>query len=202
MKGVASLFNDDIEKGLARISKFNVTRDEARLFNLRCVMDGNAGAMITEGEYVRLYVDNELYMSDTPMEKRTNMEFISKANGDVMIAGLGIGLILHNLRESVKNGKVHSITIYEKYQDVIDLVSPIYSDMPIVYKCADILEYKPSRSERYDVIYFDIWPSISYENLPEMKLLANRWKFHLNRENPNFWMDSWMKKKCQQLNRY
>ena len=202
MKGVANLYEKDIEKGVAKITKFSITPDEAKMFNLRCIMSGNGNGMITSGDYVRLHINDELYMSDTPMEQRTNREFVNKANGDVMIAGLGIGLVLENLRESVRNGKVRSITIYEKYQDVIDLVSPIYKDMPITYKCADILEYKPSRDEKYDTIYFDIWPSVTSDNLPDMKLLANRWKFHLKRDNPNHWMDSWMKKECQYLNRY
>ena len=201
MEGVAKLFQDT-EKGVVSIRKFSIDNKQAKAFNLRCLFNGDGEGMIVPGDYVRLTIGGTLYMSDTPMEQSTNREFIRKANGDVMIAGLGIGLIIHNLREAVQEGKVKSITIYEKFQDVIDLVAPIYADLPITYKCADILEYKPSREEKYDTIYFDIWPKVSCSNLPEMRLLANRWKFHLNRDNPNCWMDSWRKKKCQQLNRY
>ena len=44
-------------------------------------------------------------MSNTPMEKRTNSEFITKANGDVLIAGLGIGgSLLYNAFAPNNNG--------------------------------------------------------------------------------------------------
>lgn len=170
-----------------------------RVTDYQAAFSGN-GALtrISAGDYVKLYVNGTLMMSDTPMEKRTNTDFIDNAHGDVMIAGLGIGLILHNLEEKVKTGEVTSITVYEKYQDVIDLVSPYYKHLPLTVKCADILEYKPPKDETYDTIYFDIWPTIDTDNLKEIKLLHNRWKF---RKRKGGWMDSWVKKFLQNENR-
>lgn len=136
------------------------------------------------------YVDGVLMMSDTDMEKHTNEEFVRNAHGDVMIAGLGIGLILDNLEDKVRSGEIQSITVYEKYQDVIDLVYPKYKHLPLKVICQDILEYKPSKNETYDTIYFDIWPDINSDNLTEIKMLHNRWKF---RKREGGWMDSWMK---------
>lgn len=113
-----------------------------------------------------------------------------------MIAGLGIGLILDNLRDKIKSKEVTSITIYEKYQDVIDLVYPKFKDLPIKVIHEDILKYNPPKEEKYDTIYFDIWATIDYErNLPQIKMLHNRWKFHKKRKSS--YMNSWMKEYMQ-----
>lgn len=192
MKGVAqNIPYIGMGKGLAKIDKFSITEEEAKMANISYMFGGDyALQRISAGEYVKLIVDGVLMMSDTPMERRTNREFIDKAKGDVMIAGLGIGLILENLKPKVESGEVKSIVIYEKFQDVIDLVYPIYSDMPLEVRYEDILTYKPPRGEEYDTIYFDIWPDISTDNLPEMALLHQRWK---NRKRKDGWMNSWMR---------
>lgn len=190
MKGVAKNFNST-EKGLAEIKKFTITEEGAKKANLSFMFSGGyALQRVSAGDYVKLSVGGTLMMSDTPMERMTNMEFIDKAKGDVMIAGLGIGLILENLKPKVESGEVKSIVVYEKFQDVIDLVYPIYSDMPLEVRCEDILTYKPPKGEEYDTIYFDIWPNISTDNLPEMALLHQRWK---NRKRKDGWMNSWMR---------
>ena len=198
MKGVYDVFSLNVDAtkrcGVAEVSAFSLTDKDCFWHNLHKLSDGYDFATLRGGQYVRLVVDNVLMMSDTDMEKRTNRIFIEKAHGDVMIAGLGIGLILRNLEDKVKSGEVTSITIYEKYQDVIDLVAPYYKHLPLVIKCADILEYVPPKEETYDTIYFDIWPTISTDNLADIRKLHNRWKFH---KRPNGWMDSWMKKFLQ-----
>jgi spermidine synthase len=136
------------------------------------------------------------------MERNTNREFCKRANGDVMIAGLGIGLVLYNLRMSVASGKVKSITVIEKYQDVIDLVAPKFEGMPIRYVCADALEYMPKEGESYDTIYFDIWPTISYENLTDMRKLRRRWARRLRRDNPECFIGCWREKDCRWLDKH
>lgn len=200
MNGVERLYKDREEKGLAKLYKFDISKEEANFYNLRVILRGEPMMSISDGTFVKLYVNGELMMSDTDMEKRTNYDFIRNAYGDIMIAGLGIGLILDNLRDKIKSKEVKSITIYEKYQDVIDLISPKFSDLPIRFICEDILSYKPQKDEKYDTIYFDIWPTIDYErNLPQIKLLHNRWKSH--KKNKDSWMNSWMKEFMQNQKR-
>lgn len=190
MEGVAKNFSST-KKGLAEIEKFTITEEGAKKANISYMFGGDyALQRVSVGDYVKLTVGGMLMMSDTPMERRTNREFIDKARGDVMIAGLGIGLILENLKPKVESGEVKSIVIYEKFQDVIDLVYPIYSNMPLEVRHEDILTYKPPKGEEYDTIYFDIWPDISTDNLPEMALLHQRWK---NRRREGGWMGSWMR---------
>lgn len=192
MKGVKERYLgvDKITEGVATISAFSVSEEAAQQFNMSLLFGGGRGFQaIKSGDYVRLSVNGELMMSDTPFERRTNLAFVDNAKGRVMIAGLGVGLILNALKEKVLSGKVSSIVVYEKYQDVIDLVASRYSDLPLEVRCEDILTYKPSKEERYDTIYFDIWPTVSTDNLPEMALLHQRWKTHKEKGG---WMSSWM----------
>lgn len=194
MEGVANIFRlnnaEVVENGIAKLQGFSIAASQCRMHNLQAMFSGNAWTSVSTGDYVKLYVNGCLMMSDTDMEKSTNCDFVANAHGDVMIAGLGIGLILHNLEPKVKTGEVKSITVYEKYQDVIDLIAPYYQHLPLTIKCVDILEYKPPKGETYDTIYFDIWPSISTDNLDDIKMLHNRWKF---RKRHGGWMDSWVK---------
>lgn len=201
MEQVAQLFNN-AEQGQAKLKKYTISSDEAFWFNLRAVRDGGRAFAIDPGEYIKLIINGQLYMSDTQMERRTNYEFMQEARGDVMIAGLGIGLIIYNLIPKIKDGTVKSITVYEKFQDVIDLVEPtIRQQLPDGFDFkviqADILEYQPPKTEKYDTIYFDIWPDISADNHDDMVLLHNRWKSH--KRDKASWMDSWMKRKVYQM---
>ena len=203
MEGVYNIFslkeNETKKLGIATLRSFSISNEECKFYNLQSLFNGNGGFdCVTAGQYVKLSVNNILMMSDTDMEKRTNYEFISNAKGDVMIAGLGIGLILHNLEKKVKTGEVKSITVYEKYQDVIDLITPYYKHLPITVKCEDILNYLPPKEEIYDTIYFDIWPTINTDNLKDIRILHNRWKFHKRQDG---WMDSWVKQKLQNMKR-
>lgn len=199
MDGVAKILNiapgEDVKLGVAELVGFEIDQEMSNALTLRSLLNNDGGiARCSAGEYVKLYVDGQLMMSDTDMEKDSNSEFVRNAYGDVMIAGLGIGLIINALRHKVEFGQVTSITIYEKYQDVIDLVGPKYSNLPIKIIRQDILTYIPSKDEKYDTIYFDIWPEICPDNLEEIRILHNRWKFH---KKSGGWMNSWMKEFLQ-----
>jgi predicted membrane-bound spermidine synthase len=184
--------------GVAEISHFEVDKDASRWSMLRA-------AMGREGKYVKLKINGSLYMSDTQMEKRSNTGFVRSANGKVLIAGLGIGLIIAPL---LKRENVTQITVIEKYQDVIDLVAPNFQSDKLEIICADILEWKPAKGEKFDSIYFDIWKDVCTDNLEEINLLHRRFKSKLNRENPEAFMDSWKveelryQKRRENRNRY
>lgn len=200
MDGVIKHFDKPTETiGVATVSLFSVDEESARFANVRSMINREESFMrLSAGDYVRLVVNGELMMSDTDMEKRTNAEFIKNAKGRVMIAGLGIGLILENLREKIANGVVTSIVVYEKYQDVIDLVGHRYKDLPIEIRCEDIMEYRPKKDEVYDTIYFDIWPTISTDNLDDMRKLHLRWKSHKTKDA---WMNSWLRDHLRRMKR-
>lgn len=141
----------------------------------------------------RLIVDGSVMMSDTPMEIRTNREFICLANGHVLIAGLGMGTIVHIIQDF---DTVKSITVIEYDKDVLEVVMPqmkFNSKVKVIHD--DIYTWKPEM--KYDVIWFDIWPTICSDNWEDMKKLNKKFKYKLNRTNVNCWMRSWRQEECQ-----
>lgn len=193
MEGVIKRFDFEEKKtiGEAQLVKFSFGKEQSKYSALRSLMNGFVGEYCPEGDYVKLYVGNTLMMSDTRMEKNSNIEFVRRAFGDVFISGLGIGLIIHNIKEKVEKGIVTSVTVIEKSQDVIDLVSPYYKDMDIKYICGDVMEYKPKKEEKYDTIYFDIWPFISTDNLEDMRKLSYVWRSH--KKDKGSWIGYWQR---------
>lgn len=190
VKSITPLYAEKEEKGVAKISRFEFKNSDNPLYNLRAVRDGGYMMKMYDGHYTRLVVDGQMMMSDTAMERLSNKYFVVNANGRVFVAGLGLGLIIKPLLDKES---ITEIVVVEKYQDVIDLVEPKLKHPKLKVICADIFEYKPAKGELFDTIYFDIWPTISTENLGEMKTLSNKFKYHLNRKNPFAFMDAWLK---------
>lgn len=128
------------------------------------------------GEYVRLTNGWDCVMSNTPMEKRTNIDFVHNAHGKVLIGGLGIGLILLAIQDKED---VSHITVIEKNIEVIELIKdqlPLNNKVEIVH--ADVFDYKPLF--KYNTIYMDIWNNVNstiYEE--EMKPLIKRYRRYL-----------------------
>lgn len=167
--------------GIAKIEHRVVPEFGARMAAIR-------GQRLSAGTFCYLSVGATLYMSDTDNERVTNYEVLREAHGSVLIAGLGIGMILHPI---LAKPDVTSVTVIEKYQDVIDLVGPTVRHPKLTIECADIYEWKPAKSRKFNVIYFDIWPSQSTDDLADMGKLHQRGKFWLDRSDPQKWMNSW-----------
>jgi len=129
-------------------------------------------------------------MTDTWMEQATNREFVRQARGDVLVAGLGIGMVLMAIQDKEE---VTSITVVEKEQEVIDLVKPqlpLKDWVTVVH--SDIFEFQTKMN--YDVIYFDIWDSICADNWEQMKTLHRKFA---RRKKPGGWMGSWREDDCR-----
>lgn len=188
IKGVESKFPEKLEKGCAKISKFEFDTSKDPLYNFRAVMDGGGMMRMYNGTYVRLHVNGELMMSDTAMERISNASFVKLAKGRVFIAGLGVGLILEAILDKEQ---VTEVVVMEKYQDVIDLVAPMYPNPKLKIICADVLEYDMPASEKFDTIYFDIWPEINQDNLDDMRKL--HMKYRKNKVSKDSFMDSWLR---------
>lgn len=78
MEGVAQLFPNKIEKGIASISKFSIDHNRS----LMSMMSHNPRIdYVPEGDYVKLVINGTLYMSDTRMERTSNREFCDKLMG-------------------------------------------------------------------------------------------------------------------------
>ena len=101
------------------LSQAEVNREKILNFRNRWLVDG----LKADFPYIRLEMNGKgIMMSDTPMERNTNRDFIQKANGDVIIFGLGLGLVIIPL---LKNENVKSILVVELYP--FFLISVLYS---------------------------------------------------------------------------
>jgi len=151
------------------------------------------------GTYVKLVDKNkrEIVMSDTWMEQATNIDFVRKANGHVLIGGLGIGMVVLAIQDKPE---VESVTVVELHQEVYDLtmkqLKPHLNDKVKVV-VQDIHDFIPDR--KYDVIYCDIWNNITSDNWEEMKDLTKKFKYKVNRENKNHMLDHWRKNDVHRL---
>lgn len=152
-------------------------------------------------QFTGLRIDGVTYMSDTPLEKLTNLPFIEAARGDVLIFGLGIGLILEPI---LAKPEVRSVTVVEKNFWVRELVAHHYlkrHEGRLLVHLGDAFTYQPGEyadllgnGGTFDTVYFDIWPDIGDQNLPDMERLMNRARPWLR---PGGWLDCWMREKAE-----
>jgi hypothetical protein len=134
-------------------------------------------------------------MSDTPSEIAEHMHAFEYAYGNVLITGLGLGVLVSALlakpcdycEGSGRNhenpaiccdcwgtGKaVNHITVVEIDRDVLALTGPYYADHPrVTLVNADAIHYAEAcRMDGAEVLWnyawHDIWSSISYRNLDD-----------------------------------
>lgn len=165
--------------------------------SLRSAVQAHKEPPVPPGRYCILTVGSDVMMSNTPMERRSNRAVVHHARGDVLIAGLGLGMILLPI---LAKPEVTSVTVIEKSQAVIRLVAPgIYSQqgsekLTIVYQ--DVFDWRPTAGTKYDTLYFDIWPFINEDNLDEMDDLH---KIFRRFRRKGSWMDSWMREELKHL---
>ena len=143
---------------------------------------------------------SQVMMSDLYYERATCVEVVERAHGDVLIAGLGLGMILHPI---LNKPEVSSITVVEKYQDVVDLISPtLPNDQRLSIITEDIFVWTPTSNCSYDIIWFDIWPDMEAHRLREMRQLHSRFRPYLNISNPKHWMESWHRRETSEGRRW
>lgn len=153
---------------------------------------------IPEGNYIRLVVNGDCMMSNTPMEKRTSEVFMKNAYGDVLICGLGIGLVILPLLE---NDSIKSITVLEKYQDVIDIVLPQIKQFDVNNKLTVIHEdcFEYTTKDKFDTIFIDIWPYINsdiyHEEMIPLKRKYRKFLSEYGKTNKNIFV--WAEKEAR-----
>lgn len=184
------------KKGVAVVDHIELTESMILLSNIRALRDGLSFDVVQPGKYARLIVNGQLVMSDTQMERITNRPFMMRAHGDILIGGLGIGLILPGV---LKKEDVRSVTVIEKERDVIDIIHPQHKHPKLKVVHGDVFTYEPER--KFDVIYLDIWAKRDIDNLPEMAALKRRYRKWLNKENPSRWIGCWFEDYLKALKR-
>lgn len=162
-----------------RIEKFKVSKREAERFNMRCAFaHGMRGRDISPGTYTRLKQNEAIVMSDTPAEIADHAWFVWEANGHILVAGLGLGMVTGMLAH---REEVLSITVIELSEDVITLVGEhCRKDNKVKIIQGDIFKWRPHERlaelgiTKFDCAWFDIWNELCADLLPEAKTLNRR----------------------------
>ncbi|KKK67269.1 hypothetical protein LCGC14_2955740 [marine sediment metagenome] len=149
------------------IAHFDVSREGSALAAFR---DG--GRAPCPGTYTGLEHRGQVIMSDTPAEICDHLLFIHQARGDVLITGLGLGVIV---KACLAKDTVTSVTVIEKSPDVIAMVGPHYACARFQIIEADALVWRPPRGLKWTCAWHDIWANICTDNLAEMTQLHRRY---------------------------
>lgn len=169
--------------GKATVEHFVITKD---------TFQGWQSERTRPGRYALLRVGGSTVMSDTDREMRTNLGPLMDARGDVLLGGLGLGLMVLPL---VFKPQVTSVTVVEVSRDVCGLVlSPLQDFLRGKFSAqtgqqysgkfrielGDVRKWKPAKPGRqFDYLYFDIWGNRNVDNVDEMKELHRAYRRYL-----------------------
>lgn len=175
------------------VGKFTVSESDVMLFNLRLIRDGQRDRVLPPGSYTRLNERGvyDPWMSDTPAELFDLRDFVQEATGNILLNGLGLGVVLDMCL--AKEYVTHA-TVIEISHELIDLIGPHYQTkypnrVTIIH--GDALEYTPKRGTRFNAVWHDIWPSISADNLETMKTLHRKYGRRTDMQS------SWCRAECE-----
>lgn len=180
------------ELGVAKVVHHKVTEQERSHMSMRAAF-GHPDEFTPDEIIVQLFIRGQLMMSTTRHERETNLDVMMNAKGRVLIAGLGLGMILPYM---LRSHKVEHITVIELEDDVVDLVGPQIGQLDerrwshkLSFGLGDINNWKPQRGQRFETIYFDIWPNVCEDNRPEITKLKRRFAKYLS--GAGHWMGAW-----------
>lgn len=132
-------------------------------------------------------------MSNHETETITNQKFLDRAKGDVLIFGLGLGVIIFPL---LSDDSITSIDVVEIDLSLIEYVGNVISKQDFNRKVnivnGDVFSYHESLKKSYDTIYLDIWEFVGEKELFEIKELHKTYHKFLNKSG---WIDSWRSEK-------
>jgi hypothetical protein len=105
----------------------------------------------------------QTWMVDDPPHFWSMQDYARNSIGRVLVAGLGLGLVAHELLDNID---IDSITVVERNKDVIDLISPLLpkaedAKFQIINK--DFYDFIHESEEDFDRIIVDLWTSGSLE---------------------------------------
>jgi len=185
------------ESGDWKIEKFTVDDNDLSQ-QLSAIKYGRS---VPGGTYTRLTHHNDVVMSDTPDEIKDHLSILYNASGNILIAGLGLGMVVGHV---ASKEEVTHVTVIENSSDVIKLVAHQYKDKykdKIEIIEADIFKWKPDKTAYYDYAWYDIWNTLCLDNLEEMTRLHR--KFGKKTGWQNSWGRDYLKyRKRQERNSY
>jgi spermidine synthase len=172
------------ERGRAKVDHFTITGRE--------FMGFRRYDHIAPGTYARLFVGGDVMMSDTQMEQMTNWSALRRADGRVLIAGLGLGMLLLPM---LRKPGVTAVHVVEREPDVIRLIEPqirkaakSHARKLTIHEADAHTWEPPSAGRQFETVWLDIWGSCSTDELKEMRDLRRRYRRWLV---PGGWLGSW-----------
>ena len=145
------------------------------------------------GTYAALSVDGKLWMSDTTAEKNDHLMPIAVADmapgGRGLVTGLGLGCVVAAMLDSLDH-----VDVIERDWRVVETIGAWYKGtygdrVEIIH--ADAYAYRWPGGQRWDVVWHDIWPSLSAKNLTGMAKLRNRYRSRA------VWQGCWGFEECK-----
>lgn len=182
------------QSGDWKIEIFEVSEQEAQFDNIRNLINARSRYM-SPGRYTRLTYCGRVIMSDTHDEMYDHQFFVHRAKGNILINGLGIGMVLKNV---LLKPEVDLVIVNELSEDVIKLVASHYQDPRLTINHTDAFTWKPKNGLKFDNIWHDIWISRCTDNLEDMKKLCRRygkWK------TPNGYQGCWSREQLEYYKR-
>ena len=101
-----------------------------------------------------LLVGKDTWMVDDPLHWYGMQDLAKAARGRVLVAGLGLGLVIHALET---NKSVTNIDAVEIDMDVINLITPLIKMRKTNIINDDFWRYLYKTEETYDTCILDIW---------------------------------------------
>jgi len=135
---------------------------------------------------VYLNKEDKTIMCTTEFELLTNKPFLDNANGDVLIFGLGLGLIVFPI---LNDTDITSITIIENDESIIEYIGnkilEYDTDNKVTILSGDGYNYHTymDQNEKYDTIFLDFWVELNKENIEEITLVKENYRSFLKDGN-------------------
>ena len=105
-------------------------------------------------------------MSNIPAEIYDHAEICRKSHGRILICGLSLGIILHQL---CCNDHISEIVVPE----IIDMIAPAFPENKVTILQGDaFLPDECDITGPFDTIFFDIWNNITSQTYSEMQTLS------------------------------
>lgn len=112
------------------------------------------GRFDNEFNAIVLMEDNDIWMSDIPLEQESIRNPVRFARGKVLTAGLGLGMFPMFIRDKED---LESVDIVELTQEVIELVGAQIRYPKFRFINDDIHHYLATTNRKYDFVYIDVW---------------------------------------------